>query len=191
MDEGAGSLYAKSPRCHCSPRGLETAGRVVQRQLRLHSELRIHGARQFYQERTPGSDNFELIVKDAKGKRKLVDIGAIRAAHGGEPYSINYFLAAPDGSKVAVGISQGGSEDAQLYVYEAATGKQIAGPIERAEYGVSAWSGDSRLLYFIRLQKVAKGDEINKYKNVTVQAVGSEVGAAPGCRQRHRQGYRI
>ena len=128
-----------------------------------------YGARQFYQERTPGSDDFELIVKDEKGKRKLVDIGAIRAAHGGEPYAINYFLPAPDGSKVAVGISQGGSEDAQLYVYEAATGKQIAGPIDRAEYGVSAWSGDSRLLYVIRLQKVAKGDEINKYKNVTVE----------------------
>ena len=128
-----------------------------------------YGARQFYQERTPGSDDFELIVKDEKGRRKLVDIGAIRAAHGGEPFAINFFLPAPDGSKVAVGISQGGSEDAQLYVYDATSGKQIAGPIDRAEYGVSAWSGDSRLLYVNRLQKVAKGDEINKYKNVTVQ----------------------
>ncbi len=127
------------------------------------------GGRQFYEERTPGSDNFDLIVNDAMGKRKLVDLAAIRAAHGGELYSINYFLAAPDGSKVAVGISEGGSEDAQLYVYDAATGKQIAGPIERAEYGASAWSGDSRLLYFILLRKVAKGDEVNKYKNASVQ----------------------
>ena len=72
-------------------------------------------------------------------------------------------------SKVAVGISQGGSEDAQLNVYEAATGKQIAGPIDRAQFGATAWSDDSKMLYFIRLKKVAKGDEINKYKNVTVE----------------------
>jgi prolyl oligopeptidase len=128
------------------------------------------GGRQFYEERTPGSDDFDLIVNDDKGKRKLVDLGAIRAAHGGNLYSINYFLAAPDGSKVAVGISEGGSEDAHLYVYEAATGKEIAGPIERAEYGACAWSADSQLLYFIQLKKVAKGEEINKYKNPTVKA---------------------
>jgi prolyl oligopeptidase len=126
------------------------------------------GGRQFYAERTPGSDNYDLIVDDGNGKRKLVDLAAIRAAHGGEPYAINYFLAAPDGSKVAVGISQGGSEDARLYVYDAATGKQVAGPIDRAEYGTTAWSGDSGLLYFIRLRPLAKRDEINKYKNSTV-----------------------
>jgi prolyl oligopeptidase len=127
------------------------------------------GGRQFYEERTTGSDNFDLVVDDAKGKRKLVDIAAIGAAHGGKPYAINYFLAAPDGSKVAVGISEGGSEAAQLYVYDAAAGKQIAGPIERAEYGASAWSGDSKLLFFIQLRKFAKRDEINKYKNATVE----------------------
>jgi prolyl oligopeptidase len=127
------------------------------------------GGRQFYEERAPGSDNFDLIVKDEKGTRKLVDLAAIRAAHGGTPYAINYFLAAPDGSKVAVGISKGGSEDAQLYVYDAATGKHLAEPIDRAEYGASTWSGDSRLLFLIRLNKVSKGDEINKYKNPIVQ----------------------
>ena len=127
------------------------------------------GGRQFYEERTPGSDNFDLIVIDAKGKRTLVDLDAIRAAHAGKLYSINYFLASPDGAKVAVGISEGGSEDAQLFVYDAVTGMQIAGPIERAEYGACAWSSESKLLYFIQLRKFAKGDEINKYKNATVQ----------------------
>jgi prolyl oligopeptidase len=126
------------------------------------------GGSQFYEERVPGSDNFDLVVNDAKGKRKLVDVGAISAAHGRNPYAINWFLVAPDGSKVSAGISAGGSEDAQLYVYDAATGKQIGGPIERAEYGACAWSNDSKLLYFIQLQKVAKGDEISKYRNPTV-----------------------
>src|ERR1700692_1175359 len=112
------------------------------------------GGRAFYEERAPGSDNFDLIVADGAGTRKLVDVAALRAANGGKPYAINYFLASPDGGKVAVGISEGGSEDAVLDVYDAAGGKKIAGPIDRAQFGATSWSDDSKILYFIRLQKL-------------------------------------
>lgn len=130
-----------------------------------------YGERDFYQERAPGSDNFDLMVKDTHGVRKVVDIAAIRAAHGGKPYAINYILAAPDGSKVAVGISEGGSEDASITVYDAVTGRQIAGPIDRAQFGATAWSDDSRWLHFIRLKKLAPGEaETGKYKDSTANA---------------------
>jgi prolyl oligopeptidase len=127
-----------------------------------------YGSRAFYEERSPGSDNFDLMVRDAAGVRKIVDVAALRAAHGGKPYAINYFLASPDGSKVAVGVSEGGSEAAVLSVYDAATGKQLAGPIDRADFGATAWTDDSKLLYFVRLKKLAPGEsDINKYKNAT------------------------
>lgn len=130
-----------------------------------------YGQRAFYQERAPGSDNFDLMVKDAGGVRKIVDIGAIRAAHGNEPYAINYILAAPDGSKVAVGISKGGSEDASISVYDARSGRRIAGPIDRAQFGATAWSEDSQWLYFNRLQKLAPGEGgTDKYKDSTADA---------------------
>ena len=115
------------------------------------------GGRAFYEERAPGSDNFDLLVSDHAGKRKLVDVAALRAANGGKPYAINYFLASPDGSKVAVGISEGGSEDASLTVYLAASGAKIAGPIDRAQFGATSWSDDSKTLYFVRLKKLAPG----------------------------------
>lgn len=130
-----------------------------------------YGGRAFYEERTPGSDNFDLMVRDANGPRKIVDIAGLRAAHGGKPFAINYFLAAPDGSKVAVGISEGGSEAAEISVYDAVSGKQIAGPIDRADFGATSWSADSKTVFFIRLKKLASGeDEINKYKNATAVA---------------------
>lgn len=130
-----------------------------------------YGERDFYQERASGSDNFDLMVRDAHGVRKVVDIAAIRAAHGGQPYAINYILAAPDGSKVAVGISEGGSEDASLSVYDAVNGRQIAGPIDRAQFGATAWSDDSRWLHFNRLKKLAPGEpETDKYKDSTANA---------------------
>jgi prolyl oligopeptidase len=149
------------------------------------------GGRAFYEERAPGSDNFDLVAADRSGTRKIVDIAALRAAHGGAPYAINYFLASPDGSKVAVGVSAGGSEDAAITVYDAASGAQIAGPIDRAEFGATAWSDDARTLYFVRLKQLGANDPpTEKYKDATadgwdlksapVPVLGSKLGHGPG-----------
>jgi prolyl oligopeptidase len=149
-----------------------------------------YGGRAFYQERTPGSDNFDLVVKDKVGKRKIVDVAALRASKGGKPYAINYFLASPDGSKVAVGISQGGSEAASIFVYDTATGKQMAGPLDRADFGATSWDNDSKIIYFVRLKKLAPGEaDTEKYRDATlvswdlksepVALLGSTVGHGP------------
>jgi prolyl oligopeptidase len=150
----------------------------------------LFGGRAFYQERAPGSDNFDLIASDSSGTRKIVDMAALRAAHGGTPYAINYFLASPDGGKVAVGISEGGSEDAELTVYDAASGAKIAGPVDRAQFGATAWSDDSRTLYFVRLKKIGPNDPPTaKYLDSTADAwdlksepvplLGTSVGHGP------------
>ncbi len=129
------------------------------------------GGRAFYEERLPGSDNFDLMVKDAKGVRKLVDVAALRAANGGKPYAINFFLPSPDGAKVGVGISEGGSEDAAITVYDADTGAKLAGPIDRAQFGATAWSDDSKSIYFVRLKKLAPGEsEVDRYKDATLDS---------------------
>jgi prolyl oligopeptidase len=132
-----------------------------------------YGGRTFYKERSSGSDNFDLVVKDKAGKRTLVDVAALRASRGGEAHAIDFFLASPDGSKVAVGISQGGTEVVSLFVYDAATGKQLAGPLDRldAGLGVSSWSNDSRILYFARLKKLAAGEaDTESHRNLTLVA---------------------
>jgi prolyl oligopeptidase len=148
------------------------------------------GGRAFYQERAPGSDNFDLIASDGSGTRKIVDVAALRAANGGKPFAINYFLASPDGGKVAVGVSEGGSEDAALTVYDAARGTRLAGPVDRAQFGATAWSDDSRILYFVRLKKLGPNDPPDaKYlystadswdlKSEPVPVLGANVGHGP------------
>lgn len=127
------------------------------------------GGRTFYQERPPGADNFNLMVRDAKGTRTIIDIAQVMASHGGKPYAINYILAAPDGSKVAVGLSEGGSEDAAISVYDAGTGARIAGPVDRAQFGATSWSIDSKSLYFIRLKQLKPSDPgTEKYRDATL-----------------------
>ena len=122
--------------------------------------------RTFYEQRSAGSDNFDLMVREVNGQvRKIVDVAAIRAANGGEPFAINYFQPSNDGTKVAVGISKGGSEDASLWIYDAATGAQIGGPVPNAQYGGVNWAPDDRSLFVNLLTPLKPGeDEVNKYK---------------------------
>ena len=130
-----------------------------------------YGGREFYEERAPGSDDFDLMVRDGAGTRKLVDVDALRKQHGGKPYAINWFLPSTDGGKVAVGVSEGGSENASMTVYDVATGKAIAGPIDRARFGATSWSNDSKTVYFNRLAKLKPGAPgTDTYKNSTLYA---------------------
>ena len=122
--------------------------------------------RTFFEQRSAGSDNFDLMVRDANGQlRKLVDVAAIRAANGGEPFAINYFQPSNDGTKVAVGISKGGSENASLWVYDAATGTRIAGPVPNARFGAVSWAPDDHSLFTNLLTPLKPGQpETDKYK---------------------------
>src|SRR5690348_3632687 len=47
-----------------------------------------YGGRDFYEERAPGSDDYDLMVRDSHGARDMVNIGALRKQHGGTPYAI-------------------------------------------------------------------------------------------------------
>jgi prolyl oligopeptidase len=128
----------------------------------------LYGGRIFYTEREPGSDNLDLFVRDARGTRKLIDVSALRAAQANKPYAINYFQASPDGTLIVVGISAGGSEDASLFAYDATSGKQIAGPVERAQFAGPTWTTDGRMLFMNRLAPLGPGDPASaKYLNST------------------------
>ena len=127
---------------------------------------RSNGGRTFYEQRSAGSDNYDLMVRDANGAvRKLVDVAAIRAANGNEPFAINYFTPSNDGTKVAVGISQGGSENASVWVYDSATGAKIAGPLPNAQLGLISWMPDDRGLFVNIFTPLKPGQpESDKFK---------------------------
>jgi prolyl oligopeptidase len=129
--------------------------------------IKIAGGKIFYEEREPGSDNFDLVVRDSNGTtRKLVDVAAIGAVAGGKPFAVNYFDPSPDASKVAVGISEGGSENASLTVYDVSTGARAAGPLPRARNGIVYWTTDSQALLVNLVNPLAPGGKpSDKYTN--------------------------
>lgn len=129
--------------------------------------VQVLGGRIFYMTRPPGSDNRILMERRRDGRTVvLVDVAVRRAAHGGEPYAIDYYQASPNGSKVAVGVSPVGGEDAELELYDAETGRRIAGPLPRARFALN-WAGDSRGVFVTRRQDT--NDPLAKYLNSRVE----------------------
>jgi prolyl oligopeptidase len=68
--------------------------------------------------------------------------------------AIDWFVPSPDGSKVAVSVSQNGSEDGTLHIYDVATGKEIEAPIDRVQFptagGSLAWTADGKGFWYTR-----------------------------------------
>jgi prolyl oligopeptidase len=133
----------------------------------IDNSVQIAGTRVFYLERAPGSDVFDLVVREADGaKRMLVDTAALIKAAKGVPQAIDYYTPSPDGKQVAVGISAGGSENSSVTVRDVASGRIVAGPLDRAEFGGVSWLDDGSGLFVIRLQELRQGAKpTDKYLN--------------------------
>ena len=88
---------------------------------------------------------------DPGSRRDLIDPNVFDPSGHTE---IDWYVASPDGSKVAVSLSKNGSEDGTLHVYDTASGKEIETPIDRVQYptggGAVAWTSDSKSLWYTR-----------------------------------------
>jgi prolyl oligopeptidase len=65
--------------------------------------------------------------------------------------AIDWFVPSPDGTKLAVSLSERGSEDGSLHVFDVATGKETGEVIPRVQYptggGSLAWAADGTGFY--------------------------------------------
>jgi prolyl oligopeptidase len=68
--------------------------------------------------------------------------------------AIDWFVPSPDGKLVAVSLSQGGSEDGNLHVFDTATGARVGEVIPRVNFptagGGLAWARDGRSFWYTR-----------------------------------------
>ncbi len=161
------------------------AGRVVE-------VVRLPGELYFYQRRGAREDQFKLYMRRGlQGAEKLLFDPERLKKQTGKSHAINYFSPSPDGKRVALGVSAGGSEEAALRVLDTKSGRQVGPQISRANFGALSWTPDSQELFFHRLQPLTKGmPATDKYQRsmVVVMRPGRSGAGEAGIRTVPRAG---
>ena len=118
------------------------------------SAIRQAGGRIFDLKLEPGQDSYKLYVRDgAEGAERLL----VDPDHGAEPghhFAIDYFEPSQDGSRIAYGLSPGGSEKSVIHVMDVASQRESGETIDRADYGSPSWRADNHSFYYNRFAKV-------------------------------------
>jgi prolyl oligopeptidase len=120
-----------------------------------YSDPRQEGGTLFARKVQPPKEQPLLVAlgsaADPASERVIVDPSALSTK---ESLSIDWYVPSHDGKKVAVALSAGGSEDADLHILDALTGRELEAPIPRVNFptagGSAAWTADGSTLYYTR-----------------------------------------
>ena len=94
--------------------------------------------------------------------------------------AIDWFVPSPDGKLLAVSLSENGSEDGALHLFDVAAGKEIAPPILRVQYptggGSLAWRADSKGFWYTRYPGPGRPvEEQHFFQQVYFHLLGDDV----------------
>jgi prolyl oligopeptidase len=118
-------------------------------------------------------------LTSTEGMRTIVDPNVIDpTGHT----AFDWFVPSPDGEKLAVSLSEGGSEAGTLHVYDVATAKETGDVIPRVQLGTGggsvAWTADSKGLWYTRYPHEGERpkEDLDFYQQVFFHTLGAPVG---------------
>jgi prolyl oligopeptidase len=93
--------------------------------------------------------------------------------------AIDWFVPSPDGSRLAVSLSDNGSEDGTLHIFDVASGDQVGEVIPRVQYptggGSLAWRADSKGFWYTRYPGPDRPvEEQHFYQRVFFHRIGDD-----------------
>ena len=117
--------------------------------------LQQKGNRFFYLKETKEDETGKLYFRDGlHGEETLLVDPKTLSCEESESFTVNYYEPSWDGSKVAVGISSGGSEDAVLRFISVDSKEVYPEEIDRARFGLPAWHPDGDSVFYLRLRQM-------------------------------------
>ncbi|MEA3185082.1 MAG: prolyl oligopeptidase [Ilumatobacteraceae bacterium] len=111
----------------------------------------VRGDRLFVLDRAAGADQFALILRssvDRAAPHTVLLDPARRAADAA--VAIDWYEPSPDGSLVAIGLSEGGTENSTLSVIDTATSSFLGDTIPNTRASSIAWKPDNSGFWYIR-----------------------------------------
>ncbi|HEX7528293.1 MAG TPA: prolyl oligopeptidase family serine peptidase, partial [Thermoanaerobaculia bacterium] len=117
-------------------------------------------------------------LTSSEGMRAVVDPNVIDpTGHT----SFDWFIPSPDGSRIAVSLSEGGSEAGTLHVYDVATGRDTGDVIPLVQKGTAggsaAWTADGKSLFYTRYPREGERpkEDLDFYQQVFFHTLGTTV----------------
>jgi prolyl oligopeptidase len=95
--------------------------------------------------------------------------------------AMDFAAASLAGKRIAVCLSENGSEDGTLFIYDVATGKPLPDQIPRVQYptggGSVAWNSDSSGVYYTRYPHTGErpADDLNFYQQIYFHRLNTPV----------------
>ncbi len=146
---------------------------------------RLANGDMFYMRRDAGENLAKLYYHpaDSDSARLLVDPETL-GGEGEQHYSVDTYMPSWDGSYVAYGLAQGGSELTTYHVIEVATGNEAGSPIDNIEtaYNRPMWTTSGDGFYYSRRRDLpddAPETEIYKQTKVRYHELGTDPGDDP------------
>jgi len=140
--------------------------------------LQWRGGHLFAMKNQPPKEHSLLVlldsIDDRKSERVLVDPNPMSGRT-----AIDFFVPSRDGRRIAVSLSQGGSENGTVHVYETATGKETGDVIPRVNGGTAggsvAWNPDGSGFYYTRYPRPGEraAADLSFYQQVWFHRLGT------------------
>jgi len=95
--------------------------------------------------------------------------------------AMDFWVPSHDGKKVAVSLSENGSEDGTLYIYDVETGKALPDKISRVQFptagGSVAWNADDTGIYYTRYPHPGErpAEDLNFFQQIYFHRLGTPV----------------
>ncbi|MEO8586453.1 MAG: prolyl oligopeptidase family serine peptidase [Acidobacteriota bacterium] len=118
-------------------------------------------------------------LTSAEGMQAIVDPNALDpSGHT----AFDWFVPSPDGTRIAVSLSRGGSEEGTLHVFDVATGRETGDVIPLVQKGTAAgsaaWTADGKGLFYTRYPHEGERpkEDLDFYQQAWFHELGTPVG---------------